>query len=142
MDSGSSARLHRLEAFEAIQNVEDSGSQNGSNHRWWIKVVLVHQRPLQRMDLLQDVTCQSRSGTQEQLFQGQITAGLQSGALPALTCLGGWIPLNGVVDRGPLELERVERDWLAVHTVELERYVASVVGAEMPSAWHSQAIKA
>ena len=91
---------------------------------------------------MQDVTFQSRSGTQEQLFQGQITVGLQSGALPALTCLGGWIPLNGVADRGPLELERVEQDWLAVHTVELERYVASVVGAEMPSAWHSQAFQA
>ena len=142
MDSVSSARRHRLEASEAIQNVDNFGSQNCSNHRWWVKVGLVHQRPLQRIDLEQDLTYQSRSGTQELLFQGQITAGLQSGALPALTCLGGWIPLNGVADRGPLELKRFAQDCLAVHTVELERYVASVVGAEMPSPWHSQALQA
>ena len=113
-----------------------------SEPRWWVRVGLLERRPLQRVDLGQGVICQSQTGSQQQLFKPQIEAGLRAGSLPPLLCTGGWIHLNGVGYWGRLEIERSELDWLAIHTVELERYVASVVGAEMPSSWPSQALKA
>ena len=113
-----------------------------SEPRWWVRVGLLERRPLQRVDLGQGVICQSQTGPQQQLFKPQIEAGLRAGSLPPLLCTGGWIHLNGVGYWGRLEIERSELDWLAIHTVELERYVASVVGAEMPSSWPSQALKA
>ena len=41
-----------------------------------------------------------------------------------------------------MELVRNQNAWLAVNEVSLNNYVASVVGAEMPSGWHGEALKA
>ena len=41
--------------------------------------------------------------------------------------------INGYSYEGTLELVRSQNAWLAVNEVSLENYVASVVGAEMPS---------
>ena len=81
--------------------------------------------------------CRTRSTVPERLSQIQISDGLKSlGSLPPLQCRGGWIHLNGMGYRDGVEIDRVQQDWQIIQTVELERYVASVVGAEMPSHWH------
>jgi SpoIID/LytB domain protein len=50
--------------------------------------------------------------------------------------------INGYSYEGSIELVRSNNAWLAVNEVSLENYVASVVGAEMPSRWHGEALKA
>jgi peptidoglycan hydrolase-like amidase len=50
--------------------------------------------------------------------------------------------INGFFYKGTLELVRSQNAWLAVNEVSHNNYVASVVGAEMPSGWHGEALKA
>jgi SpoIID/LytB domain protein len=50
--------------------------------------------------------------------------------------------INGYSYEGSIELVRSNNAWLAVNNLSLENYVASVVGAEMPSRWHGEALKA
>ena len=50
--------------------------------------------------------------------------------------------INGYSYEGSIELVRSNNAWLAVNELSLENYVASVVGAEMPSRWHGEALKA
>ena len=57
-------------------------------------------------------------------------------------CKGGGMQINGYSYEGTLELVRSQNAWLAVNEVRLKNYVASVVGAEMPSGWHGEALKA
>jgi hypothetical protein len=57
-------------------------------------------------------------------------------------CKGGVVDINGDSFEGSLELVRSDNGWLAVNEVSLENYVATVVGAEMKSHWHGEALKA
>jgi hypothetical protein len=57
-------------------------------------------------------------------------------------CKGGVVDIKGDSYEGSLELIRSNNVWLAVNEVRLENYVASVVGAEMPSNWHGEPLKA
>ena len=41
-----------------------------------------------------------------------------------------------------MSLLKNQRDWFLVISLDLETYVASVVGAEMPRQWHQEALKA
>ena len=41
-----------------------------------------------------------------------------------------------------MSLLKNQRDWFPVITLDLETYVAWVVGVEMPSQWHQEALKA
>jgi SpoIID/LytB domain protein len=50
--------------------------------------------------------------------------------------------INGYSYEGSIELVRSNNAWLAVNELSLENYVASVVGSEMPSRWHGEALKA
>ena len=51
-----------------------------------------------------------------------------------------WI--NGRTYRSTMHLIQRDEDWLAVNELDLEDYIASVVGAEMSSQWHGEALKA
>ncbi len=55
---------------------------------------------------------------------------------------GGSIAVNGDPYLGSIQLIRQEKGWLAINRLPLESYVASVVGAEMPSDWNPEALKA
>ena len=57
-------------------------------------------------------------------------------------CSGGPVQINQQRYLGDVSLLKAEHDWLAVISLDLETYVASVVGAEMPSQWHPEALKA
>ena len=49
--------------------------------------------------------------------------------------------LNGIPYRGEIHVRRVGSDLSVVNHVELSDYLASVVGAEMPSSWELEALK-
>lgn len=119
-----------------------SSVSSRSEQRWWIRVGLLERQPLHQIALGQGVVCQLRRGSQQRLSSAEINAGLRAGNLPPLSCRGGWVHLNGIGYWGLVEIERLGQEWLAIHTVDLERYVASVVGAEMPSSWNPQALMA
>ena len=55
---------------------------------------------------------------------------------------GGSIAVNGDPYLGSIQLIRQDMGWLAINRLPLETYVASVVGAEMPSHWKPEALKA
>ena len=105
-------------------------------------MALFRPLPLKRIALGAGTVCRTRSTVPERLSQSQISDGLAMGSLPPLQCRGGWIHLNGMGYREGVEIDRVQQDWQIIQTVELERYVASVVGAEMPGHWHPNALRA
>ena len=54
----------------------------------------------------------------------------------------GAIVVNGLAYQGTIELVRSGDEWLPVNQLDLETFVASVVGAEMQSHWSREALKA
>jgi peptidoglycan hydrolase-like amidase len=72
---------------------------------------------------------------------------VSSGQLPAAevsleTTPDAALSLDGRRYRGRLRLLQMPGGLLAVNHLPLEEYVASVVGAEMPSSWNREALKA
>ena len=55
-------------------------------------------------------------------------------------CSAGPVQINQQHYRGDVSLLKGRGDWLPVVSLDLETYVASVVGAEMPSTWHREAL--
>ena len=74
-------------------------------------------------------------------------AGIEIGDMqfPALVQItpnaDGFVSVNGQWHRGMLTLLNVGGQLLAVNNVDLEQYLYSVVGAEMPASWHDEALK-
>ena len=50
--------------------------------------------------------------------------------------------VNGRWYRGTLTLVNIDSELLVVNNVDLEQYLYSVVGAEMPASWNSEALRA
>ena len=105
-----------------------------------IRVGLLSRSPIQFLRTSPTTTCRLADGSfiaVDQLLD--VTADASNSAR---YCKGGVVDINGDTFEGSLELVRSNNGWLAVNEVSLENYVASVVGAEMPSHWHGQALKA
>lgn len=74
-------------------------------------------------------------------------AGIQIGDLqfPTLVQIAstedGTVYLNGHWYRGMLTLVNIGSELLAINSLDLEEYLYSVVGAEMPATWNSEALK-
>lgn len=103
-----------------------SSLQVGSTGPWWLR------RP--------DGAVVGQGGPQQGLQ-------LRSGQLPAPdltleTTAESAVSLDGRRYRGRLRLLQQPQGLLAVNHLPLEDYVASVVGAEMPSSWNREALKA
>ena len=56
-------------------------------------------------------------------------------------CSGGTFQINQQHYRGDVSLLKGQVDWLPVVMLDPETCMASVVGAEMPSAWHREALE-
>lgn len=54
----------------------------------------------------------------------------------------GFVFVNGLWYRGRLNLVYAEGELLAVNLIDLEQYLYSVVGSEMPTSWHMDALRA
>ena len=105
-----------------------------------IRVGLVSQRPVTAFWPGRNVRCRNRQGSvisAQQLGNGITGLGQQE-----IHCSRGPVRLNQQRYLGAVSLFNADRDWLAVISLDLETYVASVVGAEMPSQWHPEALKA
>ena len=107
-----------------------------------LRIALLSQRPLRQVSTEDGAGCRKQGGSPvlPRLVNGMLakaTTGLVScgGA-------GGSVLVNGRAYEGTIHLLNRGQGWLAINQINLERYVASVVGAEMPSHWNGEALKA
>ena len=105
-----------------------------------IRVALVSQTPIRSVQTGQGTVCQHSDGRLVQNAKLMIAA--VELRKDALHCSGGKVLINGRSYSGQLELMRRGEGLTAINRLDLEDYVASVVGAEMPSHWHAEALKA
>ena len=107
-----------------------------------LRVALLSQAPIRSVHSSGTATCRTAAG--QRLTLDQLPLWLERGE-------GRWfceargdaaLLLNGRAYPGLIEFHRQDAGWLAVNVLDLEGYVASVVGAEMPSNWRSEALKA
>jgi len=105
-----------------------------------IRVGLISQKPVRGFWPGRNVRCHTHGG---ELIPAQ-QLGTTVGSLhhQTIQCTGGPVQINQQRYLGDVTLLKSQRDWLAVISLDLESYVASVVGAEMPSQWHQEALKA
>ena len=106
----------------------------------WIRVGLLSRSPIQSLRASPTTTCRRADGSFIAL--NQLLDVSPNSSNSGRICKGGVIEINGYSYEGSLELVRSHKAWLAINEVRLETYVASVVGAEMPSRWHGEALKA
>ena len=112
-----------------------------------IRVALLNQGGKPRLGATGAWWLLSRDGTV--LRQGRGGEGLDlaiEANLPAElwleTTANAAVLVNGQAYAGRLRLVREETGWQVVNHLPMEAYVASVVGAEMPSSWDLEALKA
>ncbi len=108
-----------------------------------VRVALLSQSPPRSVDLTGKAKCRFSNG---EIVQKKTLEKLLADRRPNLvTCQSGQDDAVVVNERSYPEtvhfLNR-GRGWLVINQLPLERYVASVVGAEMPSHWNSEALKA
>ncbi|NDD43868.1 MAG: SpoIID/LytB domain-containing protein [Synechococcaceae bacterium WB9_4xB_025] len=109
-----------------------------------LRVALLSQYPVQSVVIAQGASCLTTSG---QLLSSTVLQSMLRGDSHRQPWVcqsdpGGSIQVNGKAYTGRITLHRQGAGWLAVNMLDLERYVASVVGAEMPSHWRKEALKA
>lgn len=107
-----------------------------------VRIALLSQRPLLHVSTQGGEACRSQGGVPVQM--GALN-GMLSGATTGLVSCGGSeesVLVNGRAYEGTIHLLNRGQGWLAINQINLERYVASVVGAEMPSHWNGEALKA
>jgi hypothetical protein len=114
-----------LEIRVALLN-QGGSPQLGSSGSWWLRA--------------RDgsVLRQGRAG---EVLQLTAESGLP-GELWLETSADAAVTVNGQAYGGRLRLVRQADGWQVVNHLPLEDYVASVVGAEMPSSWDLEALKA
>ena len=105
-----------------------------------IRVGLVSQSPITAFQPGPDVLCRNQNGSL--IPSQQRGKKIASSTRKEIHCSGGPVQINQHHYRGDVSLLKGQGDWLPVVSLDLETYVASVVGAEMPSQWHQEALKA
>ena len=106
-----------------------------------IRVALVSRSPITSIQTSPGMVCRSVGGG-PRLDDRTLMALVQSTQRGHVRCSGGTILINQVPYRHAVELLRRNQQWIAINELDLEHYVASVVGAEMPSHWNLEALKA
>jgi len=106
-----------------------------------IRVALVSRSPITSLQTSPGMVCRSVAGG-PRLDDRTLMALVQSDQRGHVRCSGGTILINQVPYRHAVELLRRDQQWIAINELDLEPYVASVVGAEMPSHWNLEALKA
>ena len=106
-----------------------------------IRVALTSRSPIRSLQTSQGMVCRV-PGAGPRLKDRDLLSILRSDRAGSVRCSGGTILINQVPYRHTLEFLRRDQGWIAVNELDLEQYVASVVGAEMPSDWNLEALKA
>ncbi len=99
-----------------------------------IRVGLVSQRPVTGFWPGPKVLCRNQQGSV--IPAQQLGDRIASFNQQEIHCSGGPVQINQKHYLGDVTLLKNQRDWLPVISLDLETYVASVLGAEMPSQWH------
>ena len=105
-----------------------------------IRVGLVSQSPVTGFWPGPKVLCQDQRGAL--IPAHQLGNSIAVSNQQEIHCTGGPVQINQKHYLGDVSLFKGQGDWLPVIALDLETYVASVVGAEMPSQWHQEALKA
>ena len=105
-----------------------------------IRVGLVSQSPVTGFWPGPKVVCRNQRGALIPAHQLGNSIGVFN--QQEIHCTGGPVQINQKHYLGDVTLLKGQGDWLPVISLDLETYVASVVGAEMPSQWHQEALKA
>ena len=105
-----------------------------------IRVGLVSQSPVKAFLPGRNVLCRDQGGLEIPVHQ--LGSTIAASSHQEIHCSGGPVQINQQHYLGDVSLLKGQRDWLPVISLDLETYVASVVGAEMPSQWHQEALKA
>lgn len=107
-----------------------------------LRVALLSQAPIRSVRSSGSASCRTAAGQRLVLDQLPLWLERGDGRWFCESSGDGALVLNGRAYPGLIEFHRQDAGWLAVNVLDLERYVASVVGAEMPSHWRSEALKA
>ena len=105
-----------------------------------IRVGLVSQSPVTGFWPGPKVLCRNQLGAL--IPAHQLGTSIAISNQQEIHCTGGPVQINQKRYLGVVTLLKGHGDWLPVISLDLETYVASVVGAEMPSQWHQEALKA
>ena len=107
-----------------------------------VRIALLSQSPLHRVSLEGGAQCTNQTGSPVGIAALNRLLAVQRPGL--LRCGGqrGSVLVNGRAYEGIVHLINRGKGWMAINQINLERYVASVVGAEMPSHWNAEALKA
>ena len=107
-----------------------------------VRIALLSQRPLTQVSTQGRALCRRQGGTP--VAPGVLNGMLAKSVTGLVSCGGPGesVLVNGRPYEGTIHLLNRGQGWLAINQINLERYVASVVGAEMPSHWNGEALKA
>ena len=107
-----------------------------------LKVALLSQSPPRSIALQDGARCRRSTG---EILTASTMKDLLSVQKPdVISCggEGGRVLVNDRAYEGTIHLLNRGKGWTAINQIKLERYVASVMGAEMPSHWNEEALKA
>jgi len=111
-----------------------------------LRVALLSQFPVSRIGVAGEASCHSDDGQSRTSWDlERLDTGILGKRPSRVVCranASGQILVNQQAYTGVVEVTRQHEGWLAINSLNLERYVASVVGAEMPSDWSEEALKA
>ena len=107
-----------------------------------LRVALLSQQPVRVVQPQGQSTCSTMAG--EPVSPARLKRLLTGFSQTQLRCgtAEGTVNVNGRTYQGIIHLFNRGQGWMAVNEINMERYVSSVVGAEMPSAWNEEALKA
>ena len=106
-----------------------------------IRVALISRLPINSIQTSPGMVCRV-NGAGPRIKDPALLAMFQGDRRGFVRCKGGTILINQVAYRHNIEFIPRDQGWMAVNELDLEQYVASVVGAEMPSGWNLEALKA
>ena len=105
-----------------------------------IRVALLSQVPIRSLKPSGDCRCSLPGG--QRLDAQQLNIAISAERTGQVHCRGGRLMVNDRVYGDDLHLINRGEGWMAVNELDLEAYIASVVGGEMPAYWEMEALKA
>jgi len=105
-----------------------------------IRVALLSQMPIRSLTPKGGCRCSLPDG--RVLDRQQLNIGVSGEQMGQVHCRGGHLIVNDRAYGGSLDLINRGDGWLAVNELDLESYISSVVGGEMPAYWDMEALKA
>jgi peptidoglycan hydrolase-like amidase len=105
-----------------------------------IRVALLSQVPIRSLKPMSGCRCSLPDRTE--LNTQQLNTMINAEQTGQFHCRGGRLMINDRVYGDDLHLINRGEGWMAVNELDLETYIASVVGGEMPAYWDMEALKA